>query len=64
MNSTNNPYMAMGGAGDVLSGIITSLVGQNYPLLTGAYQGVYFHGLVGDEIAKKKKKTSLTNGYY
>ncbi|AHF57888.1 bifunctional ADP-dependent NAD(P)H-hydrate dehydratase/NAD(P)H-hydrate epimerase [Spiroplasma eriocheiris] len=60
-NSTGNPYMAMGGAGDVLTGIITSLVGQNYPLLTSAYQGVYFHGLVADEIAKTKKPVLPTD---
>jgi len=47
-NSTGNAGMAKGGSGDVLTGIITSLVAQNYPPDHAAILGVYLHGLAGD----------------
>ena len=47
-NSTGNPGMAKGGSGDVLTGIITSLVAQNYSPEDAAILGVYLHGLAGD----------------
>ena len=48
VNSTGNPGMATAGSGDVLTGIITSLLAQNYPSLHAAIFGVYLHGLSGD----------------
>ena len=50
-NSTGNPGMAKGGSGDVLTGIITSLLAQKYSSEEAAVIGVYIHGLAGD-IAK------------
>lgn len=50
-NSTGNAGMATGGTGDVLTGIITALVAQNYTLEEACILGVYIHGLAGD-IAK------------
>ena len=47
-NSTGNPGMAKGGSGDVLTGIITSLVTQGYNPLDAACLGVYVHGEAGD----------------
>jgi NAD(P)H-hydrate epimerase len=47
-NSTGNPGMATGGTGDVLTGIITSLLAQRYAPLDAARLGVYLHGLAGD----------------
>jgi ADP-dependent NAD(P)H-hydrate dehydratase / NAD(P)H-hydrate epimerase len=47
-NSTGNAGMAKGGSGDVLTGIITSLVAQNYSPEQAAILGVYLHGLAGD----------------
>jgi NAD(P)H-hydrate epimerase len=47
-NSTGNPGMATAGSGDVLTGIILSLLGQSYEPKLAAIVGVYLHGLAGD----------------
>ncbi|OQA95817.1 MAG: Bifunctional NAD(P)H-hydrate repair enzyme Nnr [Bacteroidetes bacterium ADurb.Bin217] len=47
-NSTGNHGMATAGSGDVLTGIITSLLAQSYTPLQAAQIGVYIHGLAGD----------------
>ena len=44
--------MASGGMGDVLSGVIGSLVGQGLPLDIAAKLGVCVHAIAGDEAAK------------
>ncbi|RYU85909.1 NAD(P)H-hydrate dehydratase [Mucilaginibacter terrigena] len=50
-NSTSNPAMASGGMGDVLTGIITSLLAQKYSPQDACILGVYIHGKAGDELA-------------
>lgn len=50
-NSTSNPAMATGGMGDVLTGIITSLLAQKYQPEQACTLGVYIHGKAGDELA-------------
>ncbi len=52
INPTGNPSMASGGMGDVLSGIITALLAQNYTAEQSAILGVYLHGKAGDDLAK------------
>lgn len=52
-NFNGNPGMATAGSGDVLTGIILSLLTQNYRPLQAAYMGVYLHGLAGDFAANK-----------
>jgi ADP-dependent NAD(P)H-hydrate dehydratase / NAD(P)H-hydrate epimerase len=47
-NSTGNPGMAKGGSGDVLTGIILSLLAQGYSPEAAAVTGVYLHGLAAD----------------
>ena len=47
-NRTGNPGMAVGGSGDVLSGIIVSLLGQGLPPIQAAACGAYLHGAAGD----------------
>ncbi len=51
-NPTGNPGMATAGSGDVLTGIILSLLAQEYTPLEACLLGVYLHGLAGD-IAKE-----------
>lgn len=59
-NSTGNPGMATAGSGDVLTGIITGLLAQNYPPIHAAILGVYLHGLSGDIAIQKTGKSALT----
>ncbi len=58
-NSTGNPGMATGGSGDVLTGIITALLGQKYTPEQAAILGVYLHGLAGDIAADFLGEESL-----
>lgn len=59
VNTTGNPGMATAGAGDVLTGIIVSLIGQGFSEFEASQVSVYIHGLAGDIASKKKGETSL-----
>jgi len=48
LNRTGNPGMAVGGSGDVLAGIIVSLLGQGISPLEAAAMGAWLHGAAGD----------------
>ena len=62
INSTGNPGMATGGTGDVLTGMIGSLLAQDYPAVQAACLGVYLHGLAGDLAAKEKGEMGMIAG--
>jgi len=62
VNNTGNPGMATAGSGDVLSGVITGLISQNYDPLTAAVFGVYLHGKTGDIISEKKSYQGMISG--
>jgi len=59
-NPSGNPGMATAGSGDVLTGIITSLLAQKYDAFTAARLGVFLHGLAGDIGADNLGVESLT----
>ena len=48
VNTSGNPGMATGGSGDVLSGMIASLIGQRFSPFDAAKLGVYLHGRTAD----------------
>ena len=52
-NTTGNPGMAVGGSGDVLAGIIVSLLGQGIEPLEAAATACWLHGAAGDLAAQK-----------
>lgn len=58
-NTTGNPGMATAGSGDVMTGIILSLVAQRYTPEEAALLGVYLHGLAGDIAASENGMESL-----
>ena len=58
-NATGNAGMATGGAGDVLTGILTSLLAQQYNPQDAARLGVYQHGIAGDRAAKTRTKVAM-----
>lgn len=53
LNPTGNPGMAVGGSGDVLAGIIASLIGQGIDPLEAAACGAWLHGAAGDICAQE-----------
>jgi ADP-dependent NAD(P)H-hydrate dehydratase / NAD(P)H-hydrate epimerase len=59
-NTTGNPGLAKGGSGDILTGIITSLLAQKYEPLHAALLGVYIHGLAADLALEQQSAESMT----
>ena len=58
-NSTGNPGMATAGSGDLLTGILLSLLAQGYTPEEAAVAGVFLHGMAGDLAAVDKGYESL-----
>lgn len=58
--TSGNPSMAVGGMGDVLTGIITSLIAQKMPLYQAACLAVQWHAQTADEWIKHNSKNSIT----
>ena len=48
INSTGNPGLATAGTGDVLSGVIASLISQGYNSLESSIVSTFIHGLAAD----------------
>ena len=62
VNTTGNPGMATAGSGDVLTGIILSLLAQRYTPEEAAIIGVFMHGRAGDKAAEKLGMESMIAG--
>lgn len=59
INSTGNNGMATGGTGDVLTGVITSLLAQGMTGFDAAQLGVHLHGLAGDLAAEELSRPGM-----
>jgi NAD(P)H-hydrate epimerase len=51
--------MATGGMGDVLTGIVTSLLGQGYCAWDACRLGVFIHGYAADLVAEEKGEIGI-----
>jgi NAD(P)H-hydrate epimerase len=60
INSTGNPGMATAGAGDVLTGMISSFLAQRLSPEIASVLGVYMHGAAGDVAACRSGERVLT----
>lgn len=58
-NITGNSGLAKGGSGDILTGIITSLLAQKYSEQEAAILGVWLHGKAADLAAEKYSKEAM-----
>jgi ADP-dependent NAD(P)H-hydrate dehydratase / NAD(P)H-hydrate epimerase len=59
-NPTGNPGMAKGGSGDVLTGVLTALLAQQYTSQDSGILGVFLHGRAGDLGTVEKGSYGLT----
>ncbi|NTV48392.1 MAG: NAD(P)H-hydrate dehydratase [Geobacteraceae bacterium] len=59
INGSGNPGMASGGMGDVLTGIVVSLLGQGYTAWDACCLGVFLHGLAADMVAEEKGEIGI-----
>src|SRR5205809_123537 len=57
LNKTGNPYMTVGGTGDLLTGIIGALLAQHIEPFRAAAAGTFLNGLAGDMLMKERGPT-------
>lgn len=60
VNETGNSGMAKGGSGDVLAGMIVSLLGQGCGAFDACCAAVWLHGRAGDRAAADKGERGMT----
>ena len=61
-NTTGNPGMATGGAGDVLTGVVAALIGQKLDAFDAAVLATYIHGLAGDVARENSGEVGMIAG--
>lgn len=59
-NETGNPGMATGGSGDVLAGMLVSVLGQGLAPLEAAAAAAWLHGAAGDRCAAERGEYGMT----
>jgi ADP-dependent NAD(P)H-hydrate dehydratase / NAD(P)H-hydrate epimerase len=57
LNKTGNPYMTVGGTGDILTGIIGAFLAQKVEPFKAAAAGAFLNGLAGDMLMREKGPT-------
>lgn len=62
VNHTGNAGMAVGGSGDVLSGILVSILGRGVPPLEAAAAAAWLHGRAGDLAARRLGQYTMGPG--
>jgi len=62
VNATGNPLLATGGTGDVLAGMIGSLLAQGVPAADAAALGAYWHGNAADRLVARFGDAGLLAG--
>ena len=60
LNPNGGPHLAVGGSGDLLTGLIVGLLGQGLPPFQAAALGVWVHGRAGDLAAAELGPFGLT----
>lgn len=60
-NSSGCKHMATAGVGDVLTGMLTSFLGQGYTPEAAMICGVYQHGLAGEFAGKEKVRSMIAS---
>jgi NAD(P)H-hydrate epimerase len=60
INTTGNPYMASGGMGDALTGMIAALASQGLSPNDAACAGVFLHGMSADLLVRDHPMTPVT----
>ncbi|MFC3415661.1 NAD(P)H-hydrate dehydratase [Algoriphagus hitonicola] len=60
-NSTGSKFMATGGSGDVLTGMITAFLGMGYQPEHAALCGVFHHGLAGEIAGSKTRRSTIAS---
>lgn len=59
INQTGNPALATAGTGDVLTGLIASLIGQGLSAFDAAVLGAHLHGKAADQWAQHHGRSGL-----
>jgi NAD(P)H-hydrate epimerase len=57
LNKTGNPFMTVGGTGDVLTGLIGGLLAQHIEPFRASVAGAFLNGLAGDMLISEKGPT-------